>query len=281
MSAARVILGVLSLWMMASCGSARKATASQTSENTGAAGAQIASSEALSSVSAKDIIKAVKDRNTGTVTALNGKIKATLIQKDQEQSVPLTFRMVRGKGIWLSALFGVAKAMITPKEVSFYSSVNNLYFTGTFEELSDYVGVAVDYEMLERLFLGESLLPLKPGKTSVTYVDDQYRLVPERISALFSWWLDIHPKDYTLTRASLSDSQGRGAVSMAYANYASVAGVWLPGNLSLIAESKNTALKLDLEFKQWEPNNPLSFPYKIPEGLNRIHLAKKAPLSHE
>jgi hypothetical protein len=68
---------------------------------------------------------------------------------------------------------------------------------------------------------------------------------------------------------------------MVYADYASIAGVWLPGTLSLTAQSQNTSLALDLEFKQWEPNKPLSFPYKIPSGLNRIQLAKKAPLSHE
>lgn len=277
----RLLLGVFILWTITSCGSARKAAAPNSADNESLEAAQSSINGGLSAVSAKDIIKAIKDKNTGTISALNGKIKATLTQKDQEQSVPLTFRMVRGKGIWLSALFGVAKAMITPKEVSFYSSVNNLYFVGTFAELSDYIGVQVDYDMLERLFLGESLLPLKPGKTSATYVDDQYRLVPERMSTLFSWWLDINPTAYTLTRASLSDSQGRGSVSMVYADYASIAGVWLPGTLSLTAQSQNTSLALDLEFKQWEPNKPLSFPYKIPSGLNRIQLAKKAPLSHE
>ena len=277
----RLFLGVFILWTITGCGSARKAVAPNSADNESLEAAQSSINGGLSAVSAKDIIKAIKDKNTGTISALNGKIKATLTQKDQEQSVPLTFRMVRGKGIWLSALFGVAKAMITPKEVSFYSSVNNLYFVGTFAELSDYIGVQVDYDMLERLFLGESLLPLKPGKTSAAYIDDQYRLVPERMSTLFSWWLDINPTAYTLTRASLSDSQGRGSVSMVYADYASIAGVWLPGTLSLTAQSQNTSLALDLEFKQWEPNKPLSFPYKIPSGLNRIQLAKKAPLSHE
>jgi len=277
----RLFLGVFILWTITGCGSARKAVAPNSADNESLEAAQSSINGGLSAVSAKDIIKAIKDKNTGAISALNGKIKATLTQKDQEQSVPLTFRMVRGKGIWLSALFGVAKAMITPKEVSFYSSVNNLYFVGTFAELSDYIGVQVDYDMLERLFLGESLLPLKLGKTSATYIDDQYRLVPERMSTLFSWWLDINPTVYTLTRASLSDNQGRGSVSMVYADYASIAGVWLPGTLSLTAQSQNTSLALDLEFKQWEPNKPLSFPYKIPSGLNRIQLAKKAPLSHE
>ncbi|MGB6153376.1 MAG: DUF4292 domain-containing protein, partial [Pricia sp.] len=91
---------------------------------------------------------------------LSGKMRIDYSDGEDAQGVAVSLRMEKDKAIWISAPFGVVKALITPGRVTFYNKLQNEYFDGDFAYLSKYVGVELDFQQMQNLLVGQALLDL-------------------------------------------------------------------------------------------------------------------------
>ena len=89
----------------------------------------IASGEASSKLSAKQVIKQHQKSDTDFET-LQGKVRIDITQNQKQQGSTFNLRIEKDKVIWLSAKLGLARMMITPDKVRFYSKLDNEYFDG-------------------------------------------------------------------------------------------------------------------------------------------------------
>ena len=98
-------------------------------------------------------------------------IKGDASYKDskQSQNVSVEIRIKKDETILVSVrVLGItmAKALITPKSVSYYEKINGQYFEGNYAVLSRWLGTELDFKKVQNMLLGEALddLFVKKGR---------------------------------------------------------------------------------------------------------------------
>ena len=104
-----------------------------------------------SALSKSQFFKRLK-KNEANFETLQGKIRIDLKTDDIDQGHTLTFRMKKDEIIWISAPLGLARAIITPKEVAFYDKINNQFYKGDFRILSNYLGKDLNFQNVRIYF---------------------------------------------------------------------------------------------------------------------------------
>lgn len=226
---------------------------------------------ALVALSPRVIIKEHGDINRD-FNSLSGRMKIDLKTGTKTTSVPASFRMIKDQGIWISAFFGLAKALITPEEVSFYSSTNKMYFKGSFEELSSYVGTELTYDLLQRFLLGATAVELKPQRSAWEVSNNFYRYAMVDKKDRYKLHLDIEPGSFQLKNTLISEGSGNGSIKIEYLGYQKIDGVSIPQQLRLTALAEKFNSSLDIEYRNLSLNRQLRFPYKIPQGYKELQL---------
>ena len=75
-------------------------------------------------------------------------------------------RIKKDEIIWLNASFlgiPVSKAIITPQNVSYYVSLEKVYFEGDYEMLSNWLGTELDFAKVQNMLLGRAMDNFKEG----------------------------------------------------------------------------------------------------------------------
>ena len=108
----------------------------------------------------KGIVASHYKNNVNFDTA-SGRIKLTMEKGGDKQSFTLSYRAKKGEVIWISAPLGVIKAKITQDKVAFFNRLDQEYFDGDFSYLSKELGVDVNFESLEHLLWGGTIVDLK------------------------------------------------------------------------------------------------------------------------
>lgn len=222
-------------------------------------------------LSAKSVVKA-HYQNRLDFKTITGKVKIEYSDGDDDQSVSVSLRMEKDKGIWMSAPLGIVKVYITPSRVSFYNKLDNEYFDGDFSYLSKLLGTEVDYAILQNMLLGQAIFDLRDNKYNLSIADETYRLTPRTAGVLFKTLFQIEPKNFKMATQTLSQPLKKRLLEINYQNYQSVGNEAIPNEISILAVEENTENRISLEYRGIELNRQVNFPYKIPKGFKEIVL---------
>ncbi|MGB3605662.1 DUF4292 domain-containing protein [Psychroserpens sp.] len=222
-------------------------------------------------LSAKQLIKENAKRDAAFKT-LQAKVKIDIIQDLKEASYSVNLRMEKDKTIWISATLGLARAMITPDRVQFYDKINNQYFDGNYQLLSDLLGIDLDYNKVQNLLIGEPLFNLKESNYTVSTNEKSYILQPKDQSSLLELFLLFNPSHFKMDSQQLSQPLKRRILQIDYLNYQDVEKEILPQNIKIIAVEDAEELNINLEYKSVSVNEELRFPFNIPSGFEEIIL---------
>ena len=232
----------------------------------------IANSGALEEgVSVKQIIKA-HSKNTTDFKTLQSKVKIDYTKDAKTSGYTVSLRVEKGKTIWLNATLGLARAKITPDNVSFYDKINNQYFDGDFKLLSDLLGTEIDYNKLENLLLGQAIFELNKGDYIASTHEKSYVLAPKEQKELFEIFLLFNPTHFKMDSQQISQSQESRFLEIDYLSYQEVEKETVPKQLKIIAVEKDDETIIDLELKSVKLNGELRFPFRIPSGFEEIIL---------
>jgi len=231
----------------------------------------VASGKVDSNVTAKQLIKENKKQNAKFKT-LQAKIKIDIIQDLKESSYTLNLRMEKDKTIWISATLGLARAMITPDRVRFYDKINNQYFDGNYELLSNLLGVDLDYDKVENLLIGEPLFDLQDNKYVISTTENSYILQPKNQDLLVELFLLFNPSHFKMDSQQLLQPSKKRFLQIDYLGYQDVDKEILPQNIKIIAVEDSEELNVVLEYKSVSVNEDVRFPFKIPSGFEEIIL---------
>ncbi|HKL91591.1 MAG TPA: DUF4292 domain-containing protein [Allomuricauda sp.] len=226
--------------------------------------------EVDSKLSAKNIINAHYS-NQSKFKTLRGRVKIDYANGDDSQGVNVSLRMEKDKVIWMSAPLGVVKVHITPNKVSFYNKLQNEYFDGDFSYLSELLGTELDFEKVQNLLLGNAVLDLRKEKFNTEVYNGNYQLKPKKAQELFKILFQLEPKNFKIASQEISQPEKARQLQAKY-TYQNIYGNVLPEDVKITAEEAGGLTTIDLNFRNLELNKPMSFPYKVPRGYDKITL---------
>ena len=227
--------------------------------------------EITSDLSAKQLIK----NNTKSIAnfrTLTARVKADYSSKDESKGTTISLRMEKNKTIWMSAPFSMAKVLITPEKVSFYNKLDNTYFDGDFELLSDFVGTDLDFDKVQNILLGEALYDLKKEEFVASTFEKSYLLQPKNQRDLFEIFYLLNPSHFKMDSQQFAQPNENRILQIDYKNYQKVDKQKLPQTIKIIAVEKFDETIIDLEYRSVALNEKIRFPFRIPSGYKEIEI---------
>ncbi|WP_274474801.1 DUF4292 domain-containing protein [Mangrovimonas aestuarii] len=250
-----ILLGAMMVVLGVGCKSARIAT-SDTPDLT---------------LTAKQVVKE-NNRRTAKFKTLTAKVKANYTTVDDSKGTTINLRMEKDKAIWMSAPFSMAKLMITPLEVRFYNKLDNTFFEGDFELLTNLLGTEVDFQKVQNLLMGEALFELKGNDCELSVHENEYLLQPKQQPLLYELFYILSPKNFKISSQQLAQNSQSKLLQIDYLKYQDIGDQILPERIKVIALNVTEETIIDLEFKTVSLNDEVRFPFKIPSGFNELVL---------
>jgi hypothetical protein len=211
--------------------------------------------------------------NSFDFNTLAARMKVRYKDKKNSQSVTVSLRMDKGKTIWMSAsILGIslAKARVTPTSVSYYEKIGRTYFDGDFDFLSEYFGVKMDFEQLERLLVGETVYDLREGKYVIDQVDNQYQITPKNQLDILNLFFFLEPQNFTLKKQRVTQPKDNLSLNVDYREHQILDGLNFPKTIFIEVLENTDRTTIDLDYKSVERNVDLRFPFTIPDGYKEI-----------
>lgn len=192
-----------------------------------------------------------------------------------EESISLSLRMEKDKVIWISAKFAglipMAKLLVTPDRVQFYEKVNNQYFDGDFSLLSKWLGTSIDFEKLQNLLLGQAIYDIDKDKYDLSELDKGYLLVSENNTDIAKS-LMIDKTTFRLLSQQLISLRENREISVFYPNHLTRDYFFFPEKIDIIVEKKEGNTEINIDFRSFEINEPVKFPFEMPSNYKEIQI---------
>lgn len=200
---------------------------------------------------------------------MNGKVKIDYVAGDTQQGVTVSLRMKKDEAIWVSAPLGLFKAYITPERVSFYNKLENEYFDGDFQFLTEFLGYEMDFNKVQNLLIGNTVLDLRDEKYVSYLKDDRYILKPKKDNDLFKILFSLEPNNFRVRDQQVSQPLQERYLNLEY-GYQNIATKVAPSEVKIAAVNEDGVRNIALDFRNIEFDKKLNFPYKIPKGFKSV-----------
>ncbi|WP_226789056.1 DUF4292 domain-containing protein [Polaribacter porphyrae] len=223
------------------------------------------------SISAKKVAKKHIAANFDKET-LDAKLRVNFNNGKTNQNLSVSMKIKKDEVIWLkgSKLITVFKAEITPTSVRYYSSLFKNYFEGDFSMIKQLLGVEINFEQLQNLFLGQSLLNVKEEKQEVEIVNNSYVLSPEKQAALFDIFFTINPSHFKLDNQAIVNIEKNLRLDIEYPNYNLIEDVVFPTAVNIKAKNSKSITAIDLVYKSVQFNTDVKMSFNIPSGYKKV-----------
>ncbi len=224
-----------------------------------------------SETSAKKVAKKHVDANFDKKT-IDAKLKVNFDNGKINQSLSVNLQIEKDKVIHIKGtkFITVFKAKITPTYVSYYSPFAKNYFEGDFSLLEELLGVEINFEQLQNLFLGQALQNLKKEKQQLEIFNNTYVLSPEKQSELFNIFFKINPSHFKLEGQTIVNETKNLRLDINYSGYNIIEKTLFPEEIKIIAKVPNTVTNIDLIYKSVVFNTSFNPLFEIPKGYKRI-----------
>jgi trans-2-enoyl-CoA reductase len=216
---------------------------------------------------AKKHIAANFDRET-----VDAKLKVNFNNGKARQSLSVNMKIIKDEVIWLrgTKFITIFKAKITPTSVSYYSPFAKNYFEGDFSMIKKLLGVEINFEQLQNLFLGQSLLNVKQEKQTVEIANNRYVLSPEKQAELFDIFFTINPSHFKLEEQSIINTFKNLRLDIKYPSYNLFDGVVFPSEINIKAKNLKSITDIDLFYKSVIFDTAIYMSFNIPSTYKRL-----------
>jgi hypothetical protein len=227
---------------------------------------------------AVNIMAVAHEKNFFNAQTLEAKADVAYDDGDTSQNVDVKIRMEKDKIIWMSGtLMGIplVKIMITPTKIRFYEKINKTYFDGDFSLLKQVFGVEMDFNQIQNLLLAQAFFPLKDGIIEKPE-GQNFWLIPKKQNPKFDVFYLLNSANYKLVsqEAKLPNNE---TFKVSYPTYFNKGNQIIPKNILIESNQKAQKIKINLEFRNVELNQKLSFPFEIPDGYEKLDFSKVKP----
>lgn len=205
---------------------------------------------------------------------VDAKLKASFNNGKLKQSFSVSFKMKKDEVIWLKGtkFITLFKAKFTPTSVRFYSSLNKTYFDGDFSMLQKILGTDINFNQLQNLLLGQSLMNVKKKKQEVIIQNNSYVLSPNEPEKLFDIFFSVNPSHFKLDKQSIVNSRKNQRLDVVYPLYNVFDGVVFPSEIKIKAKQQGSFTNIDFSLRSVEFNTDVNTSFSIPKGYKQIKI---------
>jgi hypothetical protein len=216
---------------------------------------------------ARKHIAANFDRKT-----LDAKLKVNFDNEKTNQNLSVSMKIKKDEVIWLKGtkFITIFKAEITPTSVRYYSSFFKNYFEGDFSMIEQLLGVKINFEQLQNLFLGQSLLNVKEEDQDVEIVNNAYILSPEKQTELFDIFFTINPAHFKLDQQAIINSEKNLRLEIKYPSYNLIDNEVFPSQIKIKAKNSKRVTAIDLIYKTVVFDGEVDTSFNIPSGYKQL-----------
>jgi hypothetical protein len=197
------------------------------------------------------------------------KVKVDFVGNDGKKSDFNAFlRLKKDSVLWISinAALGIEafRVMITPDSVKVLNKLEKLAQLRSVEYLQEVVKIPLRFTELQDLIIGNA--PYLDSNI-VSYKNEESTVSLTSIGSLFKHFLTVGKTDYRLLHSKLDDVDNIRArtCDITYGDYESKNGVNF-STFRKITVSEKSKLDIELQFKQFDFNEQLNFPFNIPRN---------------
>jgi hypothetical protein len=190
---------------------------------------------------------------------------------DKNYNVNAVLRMYKDSAIWISAnaILGIEaiRVIITKDSVKILDKLNKTFTARSRDYLQDVTALPLDLTTLQDLIIGN---PVYLDSNVVSYARANNSVSLLSIGEWFKNLLTLNESDQVLQKSKLDDldiSHNRTA-DLIYSDYENKRGKPF-STKRRISISSAKRLDIKLEFKQYDFNNEVSFPFSIPKNFKR------------
>jgi uncharacterized protein DUF4292 len=221
-------------------------------------------------------IKKVLDtvhKNQIDFQTFSAKIKVDFEGKDGRKNDFNAFVNLKKDSIlWISinALFGIEafRVLITPDSVKVMDKINRTIQLRSVESLQEVTQMPMTFKELQNLLVGN---PVFLDSNISSYKKDDKTISLVSLGALFKHFLTVNIDDYTLQHSKLDDVDAirSRTADITYGDYQVNKKNIRFSTYRRITVSERSKLDIEMQFKQFDFNVDLSFPFNIPRNYKR------------
>ena len=262
----KVIVLISFLGLLAACRSTRPIQSAISKRDTAAGGAT-AKTDSAQTVQA--VLQALDSGHINFQT-FSSKVNVDYRGSDgKNYDVNATIRMQKDSVIWISvnALLGIEamRVLITRDSVKLIDKLNKTYRAHRVNYLQETTALPLDLATLQDLIIGN---PVFLDSTVIGYTRSSGTISLLVLGKLFKNLISVNESDHTVQHIKLDDvnpARSRTA-ALSYADYATKNGVRFATKRTIsVTEKKKLDIRLD--FKQYDFNEALSYPFTIPKNF--------------
>ena len=191
---------------------------------------------------------------------------------DKKYDLNVNVRMLKDSVIWMSvnAILGIEgiRLLVTKDSVKMLNKQDKVYTARSIDYLQEITALPLDLTVLQDLIIGNAVF-LDSNLVSFSTANDN-TITLLSLGKWFKNMVTINEKDKKLLRSKLDDadlSKSRTA-DLTYNGYESKNGFLFAEKRKITVVEKKK-LDVGLEFKQYEFNGEVNFPFSIPKNYKR------------
>jgi len=207
--------------------------------------------------------------NTIQFNTFSAKVKVNFEGSDGKKSDFNAFiRLQRDSLMWISinAVLGIEafRVMITPDSVKVLNKLDKVVQLRSLNYLQEVTKIPLTFSDLQKLIIGN---PMYLDSNIVSYKKEPQSISLISIGELFKHLLTISNTDYHLEHSKLDDVDNIRArtADITYGKYETKNGIRF-STIRKVTVSEKTRLDIDLDFKQFDFNEVLNFPFSVPRN---------------
>lgn len=189
----------------------------------------------------------------------------------KKYDVNANIRIYKDSAIWVAvnALLGIdaMRLYITKDSVKLLDKINKTYTARSVDYLQEVTALPLNLYNLQDLIIGN---PVFLDSNIVSYSASNNQIAMLSLGTLFKNLLTLNESDKTLLHSKLDDADPirNRTADLTYSDYESKKGVPFSTKRRIVVTEKNR-LDIKLDFKQYDFNQEVSFPFSIPKNYDR------------
>lgn len=219
----------------------------------------------------KELYNKVLD-NEISFTTFSGKIDLDYEDGDgKKYDVTAHVRLHKDSVIWLSvtAILGIEgmRVYITPDSVKLLNKQDKIYTAKSISYLQELTALPLDLSTLQDLLIGNSVF-LDSNIISYSRSEASISMVTKGLYFKNLFTVDTLGKEIQSSKLEAFDLEDKRNCFLTYTDYENKKGVNFSTKRKIDILDKKQ-LKLKLDFKQYEFNEKLSFPFSVPKSYSK------------
>jgi len=226
-------------------------------------------------VPASTVLNALNKLNKNKIDFKTFSSKAKVQYEDRNGKQPdfnAFIRLEKDSILWISissTFLGIEafRLYITPEKIIILNKLDKSVEYHPFSYIESFAHIPMDFTLLQNILIGN---PVYVGDSIVSYRQTENHILIGTVSSYFKNLITLSVGSNHLERIKLDDidlNKNRTA-ALLYGNYESDAGFDFATDRE-INVSEKSKVDVSIEFKQYEFNKELSFPWKIPNNYKR------------